>query len=127
MSTRAVFTFKDSENIFSVYKHSDGYLTGALDALLKAKKLAWELPRFEASEFATAFIAMNKKRSGEVYLTTGPEDHGDLNYRYVVEYKDDDVFITAYAVWNDGDEELFKGTLHRFNRDAAAIQSGLNN
>lgn len=61
MSTRAVYTFKDSDgSAFHVYKHHDGYPTGAAQWLIAAKALAWPLPRYEADDFAAAFVAANK-------------------------------------------------------------------
>lgn len=85
MSTRAVITFKDEHDEFSVYKHHDGYPDGVMPAITAAKELAWDLPRFEACDFAAAFIAANKrKRGGGIYCTTGPDAHGDLAYHYVV-------------------------------------------
>jgi hypothetical protein len=65
MSTRAIYTFADKEGEwtqgpFNVYKHSDGYPTGAAGALIAALQHAWPLPRYEADEFAAAFVAGNK-------------------------------------------------------------------
>lgn len=60
MSTRAVYSFKDSDGTYHVYKHHDGYPTGAAQWLARAQTLAWQLPRYEADEFAAAFVAANK-------------------------------------------------------------------
>jgi len=63
MSTRAVYTFIDPElpqNTYHVYKHHDGYPTGAAIAIANAQPYAWPLGRFEADEFAAAFVAGNK-------------------------------------------------------------------
>jgi hypothetical protein len=87
MSTRAVITFIDERDTFHVYKHHDGYPLsehGVIAAIQKAMPLAWTLPRFEASEFACAFIAANKTRGGGLYLTGHWNQHGDLDYRYEV-------------------------------------------
>jgi hypothetical protein len=93
MSTRAVITFIDERDTFHVYKHHDGYPThgfkwlsehGVIAAIRRAMPLAWTLPRFEASEFACAFIAANKTRGGGLYLTGHWNQHGDLDYRYEV-------------------------------------------
>lgn len=67
MSTRAVYTFIgcaefDRGERHHVYKHCDGYPSGAADAIAAAIPLAWPLPRFEADEFAAAFVAGNKER-----------------------------------------------------------------
>jgi len=62
MSTRAVYTFFDDEDdgSYHVYKHHDGYPSGAYEAITNALEYAWQLPRYEADEFAAAFVAGNK-------------------------------------------------------------------
>jgi len=61
MSTRAFFTFTDADASFNVYKHHDGYPRGAADTIAVALKwFTWQLPRFEADEFAGAFCAAGK-------------------------------------------------------------------
>jgi hypothetical protein len=64
MSTRACYRFIDPDTsdpeVVTVYKHSDGYPDGAVCWITKALEHAWPLPRFEADEFATAFVAANK-------------------------------------------------------------------
>lgn len=85
MGTRAVITFIDEDNTFHVYKHWDGYPAEILKGIENAKPFAWELPRFEADEFAAAFIAANKEKGGgDIRLTHTYEDHGDLEFRYEV-------------------------------------------
>lgn len=69
MSTRGFYTFKDTDGAsYHVYKHSDNYPTGAADALDSALLMSWRLPRFEADEFAAAFVAANKWYQLERYL-----------------------------------------------------------
>jgi len=64
MSTRALYTFTDNDASFNVYKHSDGYPTGAAAVLRTAFALfAWPRPRFEADEAAAAFVAAGKVAS----------------------------------------------------------------
>ena len=84
MSTRACYTFADDNDSHHVYKHHDGYPTGAADAIAEALILAWKLPRFEPDEFGAAFIAANKNISGGLRLTHGPDSHGDIEYKYRV-------------------------------------------
>lgn len=89
MSTRAVFTFEDDTESFHVYKHMDGYPSGAAEALVKALALAWPLPRFEADEFGAAFIAANKTEGGNLRLLHTSGGYGaypaDIAYRYLIE------------------------------------------
>lgn len=60
MSTRAMYTFKDKDTTVHVYKHYDGYPSGAAQWIAAALDYAWQLPRFEADDFAAAFVAANK-------------------------------------------------------------------
>jgi len=64
MGTRAIYIFEDDHEEVHVYKHYDNYPQGAVDFIENAKEFAWELPRFEADEFAAAFVAANKNRKG---------------------------------------------------------------
>jgi hypothetical protein len=67
MSTRACYRFipengpNDWPGVVTVYKHHDGYPFGAAKAIEAALDYAWQLPRFEADEFAAAFVAANKR------------------------------------------------------------------
>lgn len=95
MSTRCVVTFKDANESFAVYKHWDGYPENIIECIESAKAFAWELPRFEASDFAAAFIAANKKEGGNVYLSVGADYHGDLSYEYTVTCEDGQLVTTV--------------------------------
>jgi hypothetical protein len=103
MSTRGLYTFKDSDGSYHVYKHCDNYPTGAAIAIRTALALAWTLPRFEADEFAASFVAANKTSSGGVRLTTGltwqEAASADIEYRYEISLGDKgDLHIVAWAV-----------------------------
>lgn len=65
MSTRACYVFKDSDQSIAVYKHHDGYPSGAVQFIAAAQAHAWKLPRFEADEFAAAFVAANKPSNAQ--------------------------------------------------------------
>jgi hypothetical protein len=110
MGTRCVITFQDSVNEFHVYKHWDGYPEGIAECLKKAKRRAWKFPRFEADEFAAAFIASNKPKEGDVRLMGEGKIEkvapSDIEYHYVVKFyesatnPDNAVYVTAYEVNN---------------------------
>jgi hypothetical protein len=51
----------DWPGVVTVYKHRDGYPSGAAKAIEAALSCAWPLPRFEPDEFAAAFLRGNKK------------------------------------------------------------------
>lgn len=110
MGTRAVYTFKDASWIVHVYKHFDGYPEGAAGALIEARKKAWEAPRFEADEFAAAFVAANKDGGGNIRLIGAlsnapdamvPPDRfaGDTEYLYEITGPD---HVIAYEAVGDG-------------------------
>jgi len=106
MSTRAVYTFIDEDDHHHVYKHHDGYPSGAIEFILKALDKSWPLPRFEADEFAASFIAANKDAAGGIRLTTGPSAHGDLSYRYETMVKEDKLYTRIFE--NDGSFKLIE-------------------
>ena len=110
MSTRAIYTFSDEDTApIHVYKHHDGYPyasynsgrgeAGGLLWIKKAKELAWELPRFEADEFAAAFVAANKTEAGGCRLITTEhpwEYAGNPEYWYKIKSA-----VPALDVWVD--------------------------
>jgi hypothetical protein len=115
MGTRAVFTFVDAYDKFSVYKHWDGYEEGACIFLVNAIPFSWGMNRYEACDFAAAFIAANKKSGGDVYFSKGPEDHGDLEYKYELTKAENGQFIIrATHIAYEKVEDIFYGRLKDF-------------
>ena len=57
------------------------------DHIYLATGHAWALPRFEAADFAAAYVRANKAGGGDIYFSKGPNRHGDLDYRYIVTWK----------------------------------------
>ena len=116
MGTRAVYFFDDTfrndrgtTNICAVYKQYDNYPKGAAYHIEAAKDYAWRLPRFEADEFAAAFVAANKpRRGGEVRLIPlfehtsrrqVMEDYPSCEYYYDITYDEavGDLVVHTYA------------------------------
>lgn len=64
MSTRGLYTFRDEHDSYTVYCQCDNYPSGAVKKIEAALKFAWELPRFEADEFAASFVAAEKPSGG---------------------------------------------------------------
>lgn len=128
MSTRSVISFHDKDEqktTFHVYKHCDGYPEGIWDALNLAKPFAWEWPRYEAMEFAAAFVRGNKsERGGNIYFSQGPNKHWDLAYSYAISPGPVELMVACYAhKWRKVKGEsmavkahnpLFVGTLTEF-------------
>jgi hypothetical protein len=88
MSTRALYTFKgeNAADTWNVYKHHDGYPTGAAETLQNTLKYyAWALPRYEADEFAAAFCAAGKSQH---YLRAieAVEAHNGADYKNAMRY-----------------------------------------
>ena len=126
MSTRACYTFIDSPfgetRSFHVYKHHDGYPyagtesseAGGLVWIRNALIYSFEPPRFEADEFAAAFIAANLEPrkydwdGGRIRLinTEHPwQFAGDSEYHYKVcssTNQAKDLYVEVHAVcWWD--------------------------
>jgi hypothetical protein len=124
MSTRAIYTFSDKNAEYHVYKHHDGYPSGAAQWIAAALPYAWPLPRFEADEFAASFVAANKDRCGGVRLTCGKTwkqaASADIEYRYDVTFTNGKLDVIAFAVdcdYNTGkwrENRIFGGTLEQF-------------
>jgi hypothetical protein len=98
MGTRAVYTFIDAEERHSVYQHWDGYPIWACRFIENALHLAWPLPRFEADEFAAAFVAANKQQAGNIRLTAGPDNYGDLLFAYEIRCQGGRLHVSIFAV-----------------------------
>lgn len=112
MSTRARYVFSDDDGDISVYKHHDGYPSGAKEAIEKAKEYAWHFPRFEASEFSAAFVAANKdKDGGGVYLEVEPSTLVD--YVYKITYSVPDGLKVECR--NSKSEVIYEGSLDGLN------------
>lgn len=115
MSTRACYTFKDEHKTFHVYKHSDGYPSGAEKWIRDASHLAWGMPRFEASNFGAAFIAANMRRAECRLMDSGDIKAVapcDIAYRYEVEMQDGGIWITAFRTSyfrEPTEEQLWRG------------------
>jgi hypothetical protein len=126
MGTRAVYTFIDEDDRHSVFKHWDGYPKWACRFIANALELAWPLPRFEADEYAAAFVAANKKEPGNLRLTSGPDAHGDLAYTYEIRCRGGQLHVRIDQVSYTGRKlrqavyrPLFEGTLEGAQRFAA--------
>ena len=113
MGTRAVYFFeerpengygRDEDCYYGVYKHYDGYPQGAAAHIENAKAYAWPLPRWEADEFAAAFVAANKNpKGGEVRLLS------NFEHTSIPMMMDDYHYCDFYYIisWDDYDKEMF--------------------
>lgn len=121
MSTRATITVADQHDSFDLYQPHDGYPDGPhglVRHIAIARRLAWDLPRFEAGDFAAAIISVLKDRGGSTYLTKDADAHSDRSFHYRIETVRED---TAHRVqltisrpsWERvrGDVEVFAGSI----------------
>ncbi len=114
MGTRATYTVKDGlSEQYHVFIHWDGYPKGAIDYINSALPFAWELPRFEADEFAAALVAGAKTilcggacQGGGVRLMHTQFDACDVEYRYVIYATNGELQVEAYTTnyWDAGRE-----------------------
>jgi hypothetical protein len=134
MSTRAVYSFIDTQR-YHVYKHHDGYPSGAEESITAALGYSWPLPRFEADEFAASFVAANKQPANPESQFRGFQGGGirlvacsstkppaaaaygfasDLEYRYEIRAKGKDIVVTAFSAGDctpKGETMLWRGKL----------------
>lgn len=114
MSTRAVYSFFSDGEKHHVYKHHDGYPSGAASCIAAAKDYAWPLPRFEADEFAAAFVRANKDGGGGVRLMSSTRRFpGDIEYIYEIDGLTGSPPIVRAYVAHDGKKgrKIWEGTL----------------
>lgn len=105
MSTRGLYTFIDNDGQYHVYVHFDNYPEGKYGGVSKIRKAlnkAWQLPRFEADEFAAAFVASAKTSEGGVRLTMGENWQQaaplDIEYHYTVSEKGGKLIVQVDSV-----------------------------
>ena len=110
MSTRAVVTIQDSRDTFHIYTHCDGYPEYQVKRIADAIPFAWPFPRFEAMDFAAAFVRGSKEHGGNIYLTPDWKRHGDLEYRYEISATDKALHITVFAVNRNTCQKVWSGT-----------------
>lgn len=127
MGTRGVYTFKEKGATFHVYSHWDNYPTGGaqkLQATVTSDK-AWKLPRFEADEFAAAFIATNKTEGGNFRLQKSRTSAMDVEFGYTIwpDPKTHQLMLEVSATnfWGETPSErsLWKGVLTAFTEEVA--------
>lgn len=153
MSTRGIYTFYDDQDHFNVYRHSDNYPSGAWEAIQNALKLAWELPRYEADEFACSFIAANKnwlqfatKKQKDLYKNMNehslfggclrllhdgrPSEVAppDIEYRYEIRCLDGELYIKAFDTnyWDEPrkEKQIFIGSFDKFKEFVKKCKAG---
>lgn len=106
MATRALYVFNDDHVKITVYKHWDGYpeARGAYGFIRAALAYAWDLPRFEADDYAAAFVAANKKKGGgDVRLLNEASTNADalgIEFTYTATLDGDRLKVMTHAHWD---------------------------
>lgn len=103
MSTRSTITVrdrKDGNEAYHIYRHSDGYPDtqhGVIATLPEAFKFAWQLPRYEADDFAAAIVSAWKDGAGNIRFSQGRDAHGDTEFHYEVYQDGGKVYVECYS------------------------------
>lgn len=100
MGTRATIRIKDKHDAFVLYTHWGGAPVTVYSMLDAARKYAWPLPRFEATDFAAAFVASNKPEGGgDIRLVKNHNQFIDTEYKYEVchEVGSRQLTVTSYV------------------------------
>lgn len=79
-----MLTIKDRFSNFYIYIHRNGAPEQVIANIQKAIEFAWELPRFEAWEFATAIIKVLKEWPWKVYLCRHFDRVMNVDYHYEI-------------------------------------------
>lgn len=99
MSTRCQIEFRNNGMRRTVYRHSDGYPSSVIPDLLAF--LQWST-RDDVEYEAANFLYWSKRNLDEQQLGFGicanDELHGDIEYYYVVEHRENFTSVRAYAV-----------------------------
>lgn len=109
MGTRAVISFHDTNGgEFNVYQHWDGDPETVIANIMGtfSVQMCWEWPRWEADEFAAAYIAANKSGSGNLRIARSIAEHGDLAYSYIVRQAGERLVVTYLNHYEDRMEEI---------------------
>lgn len=94
MGSRALFSFHDRSNQINpvnVFMQYEGEPEYAIRFLSRSRLRAWDFPRYEANEFAAAFIAVNKLGAGGYRIMPCgdpaviiPRFCSDIDFRYEI-------------------------------------------
>jgi len=129
MSTRSNIIVRDERESVQIYRHCDGYPTAVVPELEEVLNYAWELPRFEVSDFSAAIVAAwkqpaqeypslfggkaHKNQGGNIYIDGVREGvdplilHGDIEWLYVIYQEDDAVMVEIHERTYETNELTF--------------------
>ena len=131
MSTRSTLTIKTDHTTINFYRHMDGYVAEAgntiaqlLNKVLDAKN-AWQHPGVKlAEEIMKQQYEANKHRAAvSIYeLTDNPNQHGDREYHYNVDFTKNNIIISVYK-WGYNmpfmGKQIFEGNLEQYKKYVA--------
>jgi hypothetical protein len=115
MSTRCNVKITAGENVVWIYRHMDGYLSGAGYDVAVNLSHAKDWKSFMDSLLAQRYEATEVRKSEPIYeLTTG--QHGDIEFLYEIEFKS----FSEVGNWN---EVQFKVKEKKWNDEKPFQQS----
>lgn len=106
MSTRAVYTFKNKDKEVHVYKHSDGYPSGALNAL-KVIEFTHDLDNL-AQQFIDKNLAKYEFACIEIVGCYDSPKNTDLEYRYEITPREDYLCVKIYQYFNRFQDDAYE-------------------
>jgi hypothetical protein len=113
MSTRSVFEVKSDAGSMFIYKHWDGYPSGAQQVIRAAidSGKVWPLPRFEPDEFAAGIIAAGKDGGGDFRLLgSRGAIPADVEYWHVLHVIKRELRLTSYPCdWDKQRNRVTRG------------------
>ena len=118
MGTRAHYIFEDdffgTERKFPVYMHWDNYPSVALKRIKSAEQFAWKFPRYEADDFAAAFVRANKHEGGGLRLLSEiPRENEE--FTYIVHADEIGLYVEIYHYDSHYDEGYLDHLLSRLD------------
>ena len=131
MSTRSTLTIKTDKTTINFYRHMDGYVAEAgntiaqlLNKVLDAKN-AWQHPGVKLAEeiMKQQYEATEYRSASPIYeLTDNPNQHGDREYHYNVDFTKNNIIISVYK-WGYNmpfmGKQIFEGNLEQYKKYVA--------
>ena len=131
MSTRSTLTIKTDHTTINFYRHMDGYVAEAgntllhlLDKVVNAKN-AWQHPGVKLAEeiMKQQYEAREHRPAEPIYeLTDNPNQHGDREYHYNVDFTKNNIIISVYK-WGYNmpfmGKQIFEGNLEQYKKYVA--------
>lgn len=119
MTAPAIISVTDAQGEWNVYLASDGTPLPALEGLRRALGKTWALPRFDAADFAAAYVAANKQSGGDMWFinrATSWKTHcpPGIEWRYIVSVRHGNIHVVVCLVEIDAGHDKHKFRADRY-------------